>query len=161
MTDDEKYNDSTSGKENDKLNDDNDILKKIRDRLAEATKEETRRAKARNVFYEKARISYEGALMSWIRTAISLISLGFTIYEFFKEYQAEDERPHLLTSRGVGLFMIAFGFISLLFAHIQHHMAFKRLRESSPGIRRSFASVFSAVILLFALLIFLAVLFRQ
>ena len=33
---------------------------------------------------ERVRASYEQTLMSWIRTATSLITFGFSIYKFFQ-----------------------------------------------------------------------------
>jgi putative membrane protein len=159
MTNDEYPDEMVPGMD-DAEQEENDILKVIRDKIAEASRLENNKSKTPGFFYEKARLAYEGALMSWIRTAISLISFGFTIYEFFKANQNENA-GHLLTPRLVALAMILIGFISLLFAHIQHLTAYKKLRERCPALSRSLSSVFSSLILLFALLLSLAVIFRQ
>ncbi|MBO9203893.1 MULTISPECIES: YidH family protein [Niastella] len=111
--------------------------------------------------FERTALSYERTLMSWIRTAISLISFGFTIYKFFEEVYKGDEHPRLLSPRKVGMIMILFGFIGLLFAQFQHHIAYKRLKEEYPQIQRSLSSVLGILILMFGLILFLAAAFRQ
>jgi putative membrane protein len=111
--------------------------------------------------YQRTALSYERTLMSWVRTATSLITFGFTIYKFFEEVQKESPHPRLITPRMVGLLMIAFGFIGLLFAQVQHHMAYKQLRERYPDIQKSLTSVLGALTLAFGLLLFFATLFRQ
>jgi len=35
--------------------------------------------------FERTRASFEQTLMSWIRTATSLITFGFSIYKFFEQ----------------------------------------------------------------------------
>ncbi|OQP49684.1 hypothetical protein A4D02_29130 [Niastella koreensis] len=111
--------------------------------------------------FQRTALSYERTLMSWIRTAISLISFGFTIYKFFEEFNKGNPSGHLFSPRRVGMIMMLFGFIGLLFAQIQHDIAYKRLKAEYPQIQRSLSSVLSVLILLFGLILFLAALYRQ
>lgn len=111
--------------------------------------------------YQRTALSYERTLMSWIRTAISLISFGFTIYKFFDEVYKGNSHAHLLSPRRVGMLMILFGFTGLLFAQLQHNIAYKRLKAEYPQIQQSLSSVLSVLILIFGLILFLAALFRQ
>ncbi len=111
--------------------------------------------------YERTALSYERTLMSWIRTSMSLITFGFSIYKFFEEVQKESGQERMITPRMVGLIMILFGFLGLLFAQIQHHIAYKKLKNDYPEIQRSLSSVLSIIILVFGLVLFLAALFRQ
>jgi putative membrane protein len=111
--------------------------------------------------FQRTALSYERTLMSWVRTAISLISFGFTIYKFFEEVYKGEVHTRLLSPRKVGMIMMLFGFIGLLFAQIQHNIAYKRLRAEYPQIQQSLSSVLSVLILLFGLILFLAALFRQ
>jgi putative membrane protein len=128
----------------------------------ELSEERTEKSDKRTeLSYERTALSYERTLMAWIRTATSLITFGFTIYKFFQEVQKEDSRPHIFTPRIVGLLMISFGFIGLLFAQIQHNTAYKKLRAEYPDIQRSLSSVLGALILAFGLILFFATLFRQ
>src|SRR4030095_1524065 len=112
--------------------------------------------------FERTTLAYERTLMAWIRTATSLISFGFTIYKFFQELtKVEEVTPRLFTPRIVGMIMIAFGFLGLLFAEIQHLAAIKRLQKSYPEMPRSRSSVLAFLILIFGFILFLAALLRQ
>jgi putative membrane protein len=111
--------------------------------------------------FQRTALSYERTLMSWIRTSTSMITFGFTIYKFFEEVQKTGHPARFFTPRMVGMCMIAFGFLGLLLAQIQHHKAYKLLREDYPAIQKSLSSVLSSLILVFGLLLFFAVLFRQ
>ena len=111
---------------------------------------------------ERTMLAHERTLMAWVRTAVSLISFGFTIYKFFSEMNKNDNsRETILTPRIVGMVMIAFGFLGLLLAQIQHSIAMKKLKRSYNGMQRSVSSVLSILILVFGLFTFLAALFRQ
>lgn len=112
--------------------------------------------------YQRTALSYERTLMSWVRTATSLISFGFTIYKFFEEFQKGNTPSNrILSPRILGMVMIAFGFVGLLFAQIQHHIAYKKLKQNYPEIQRSLSSMLSILILVFGLILFLGALFRQ
>ena len=112
--------------------------------------------------FERTALAYERTLMAWIRTAISLISFGFTIYKFFEEWrQTEQPVQTIFTPRIVGMVLILFGLLGLLFASIQHFTALKKLRKDYPNIQRSLSSVLGILILMFGLALFLAALFRQ
>jgi len=112
--------------------------------------------------FERTMLAYERTLMAWVRTAVSLISFGFTLYKFFEEWR-KNEQPvqSLFTPRIVGMIMILFGLLGLLFAQIQHYRAVKRLRIDYPKVQRSLSSVLAILILMFGLALFLGALFRQ
>ena len=112
--------------------------------------------------FERTMLAYERTLMAWVRTAVSLISFGFTLYKFFEEWR-KNEQPvqSLFTPRIVGMIMILFGLLGLLFAQIQHYRAVKRLRIDYPKVQRSLSSILAILILVFGLALFLAALFRQ
>jgi putative membrane protein len=112
--------------------------------------------------FERTALAYERTLMAWIRTAISLISFGFTIYKFFQEWRRTEQPVQtIFTPRIVGMIMILFGLIGLLFASIQHYTAIKKLKKDFPNIQRSLSPVLAILILMFGLALFLATLFRQ
>lgn len=111
--------------------------------------------------FQRTVLANERTLMAWIRTAISLISFGFTIYKFFEEMSKVDQGQKIFSPRVVGMTMIAFGFVALLFAQLQHNAALKNLRKEYPKVQRSLSSMLSALILVFGLVLFLAALFRQ
>ena len=112
--------------------------------------------------FERTALAYERTLMAWIRTAISLISFGFTIYKFFQEWRRTEQPVQtIFTPRIVGMIMILFGLIGLLFASVQHYTAIKKLKKAYPNIQRSLSSVLAILILMFGLALFLATLLRQ
>ena len=112
--------------------------------------------------FERTMLAYERTLMAWIRTAISLISFGFTIYKFFQEWRrTEQPVQSLFTPRIVGMIMILFGLIGLLFAEIQHISALKKLKKDYPAVQKSPSSLLAVLILMFGLALFLGALFRQ
>ncbi len=112
--------------------------------------------------YQRTALSYERTLMSWVRTATSMISFGFTIYKFFEEFQKDNTQSNrLLSPRILGMIMIAFGFLGLLLAQIQHHIAYKKLKQDYPEIQRSLSSILSILMLVIGLILFLGALFRQ
>jgi len=88
---------------------------------------------------------YERMLISWVRTSLSLISFGFTIYKFFQLEMGSSPRPgQIMGPRGFGLTLICIGLVSLLLAVIQNRkslqaltgrrfpMSMVRLRSSFP-----------------------------
>ena len=111
--------------------------------------------------FERTMLSHERTLMSWIRTATSMITFGFTIYKFFDEMSAEGGAQTFLTPRVVGMTMISLGFLGLLLAQIQHHTAIKRLKKIHPDVQWSVSSLLAVLILIFGLIMFMGVLFRQ
>ena len=72
----------------------------------------------------RTRMSTERTLMSWNRTSLSLISFGFTIYQFFRQFQestmgAAAVRPE--APRNLGLSLMALGTLGTLVALWQYH----------------------------------------
>ena len=68
--------------------------------------------------------------MAWVRTAVSMISFGFTIYKFF-QLELQDRRPMehaVLGPRGFAVIMIAIGVLALLVATLQHRGSMRMLR---------------------------------
>jgi putative membrane protein len=108
----------------------------------------------------------ERTLMAWIRTAISMIGFGFTIYKFF-QYQTEEElrvvaaHPRRAEApRNLGLTLVALGTSALAAAAWQHlHL----LREIGAPKRHvwSISFVVAIAVVLIGLLTFYGVLLRQ
>ena len=109
--------------------------------------------------FERTVLAENRTLMAWVRTAISLISFGFTIYKFFHE--AVETNSRLLTPRIVGMVMIIFGLLSLVWGLMDHKLIMKKLKQNYLGVTRSKTTILALMILLFGLVLFLAALFRQ
>lgn len=101
--------------------------------------------------------------MAWVRTAVSLISFGFTIYKFF-EYlkdKGESHERRIFGPRQFAMTMIAIGLASLVLATIQHRRDLVRMRKHYPEVPYSLATIVAALVGLLGVISFLAVIFNQ
>jgi len=79
-------------------------------------------ANTRNSF-QRTILSEERTLMSWIRTATSLITFGFSIYKFFQLELGSPVRPRthqVIGAREFAMIMIAIGVCALVIATVQN-----------------------------------------
>ena len=84
---------------------------------------------------ERTRMAADRTLMGWIRTALSMIGFGFTIYKFLESFQSKEVgsqivRPH--SPRVVGFTLISIGLFSLVIACLQHWNYVKKLKADHP-----------------------------
>jgi putative membrane protein len=111
--------------------------------------------------YERTRLAHERTFMAWIRTSISLISFGFTIYKVFQSLADEGvlhSKMRILSPRVIGVTMIMLGLIALAVAMFDNHRYLQELQKHST-VRRSFASIMAGVILVLGILSILAAVF--
>ena len=119
----------------------------------------------------RTRLSVERTLMSWVRTAVSLIGFGFAIVQFFERLdQMPGARPAYTPEapRYLGLALIGCGILALLISIWQYWWVVRYLRGGSfapvAGIEenRVQSPVIAVSILLvcIGLFAFFAVLFR-
>jgi len=112
--------------------------------------------------FERTILGEKRTLMAWIRTGISLISFGFTIYKFFQEASTKTGIAHrLLSPRKVGMIMIVLGQLALLWGLMDHNEMMKKLKKSYSGAEESRSKWLAMLVLLFGVVMFLGVLFRQ
>lgn len=100
----------------------------------------------------RTRLSVERTMMSWIRTAVSLIGFGFAIVQFFERLRA---MPGTSTTyfpeapKYLGLSLIACGIGALLISIWQYRWTVKYLRSGSfapvAGLREGMQSPVLAV----------------
>ena len=111
--------------------------------------------------YERTYLAQERTQNSWVRTALALISFGFTIAKFF-EYlnEKKGEAAPLLGAKTVGIMMIAAGLLALALSTAQHWQAMKILRARCPGLPRSLSSITAAFIALVGILALIGALLR-
>jgi putative membrane protein len=78
----------------------------------------------------RTRMSAERTLMSWMRTAVSMIGFGFTIVQFFQRFHdmaGVKEAAHPEAPRYLGLMLIAAGTGALVIALLQYRTLVKYL----------------------------------
>jgi len=82
----------------------------------------------------RTRMSVERTLMSWVRTAVSLIGFGFTIVQFFERFNqmpgvSPAHRPQ--APRQLGLTLIAIGVLVLIISTLQYRRTVLYLNSQS------------------------------
>jgi putative membrane protein len=112
---------------------------------------------------ERTRMAADRTLMGWIRTALSMIGFGFTIYKFLESIQAREAvsatmRQH--APRTVGLTLISVGLFSLVIACIQHWKYAKKLKSDEPYRTWDLAFVVAALIGLLGLAMLVSMILR-
>lgn len=105
------------------------------------------------------------SLMAWVRTGLSLISFGFTIYKFLdfsREQLIATGKPvsKISSPAVVGLIMIGMGILSLAFGILENWYAIRELRENFTTNRRRYAEMKAVMVIVFGLFIFLGIIFR-
>jgi inner membrane protein YidH len=78
-------------------------------------------------------LAADRTLMAWIRTTLSMISFGFTIYKFLQYLYESNKVTGGLSPQGprnLGLTLIVLGVTALLIACVQYWSEVKRLDSS-------------------------------
>jgi putative membrane protein len=78
---------------------------------------------SRNLGFERTRMSSDRTLMAWIRTCVSMISFGFSIYKFFiylRESGFISGTLHMYGPRNLGLALVVLGTLLMGFAAVEY-----------------------------------------
>jgi putative membrane protein len=109
----------------------------------------SRARKRPDLAIERNYLAAENTLMGWIRTALSMIGFGFTIYKFLESALSKESASQTLTQnspRTVGLTLICIGVFSLVIACLQHWRYVKRLSSDQPHRPFDLALVVAAMV---------------
>jgi putative membrane protein len=95
-------------------------------------------------------LSSEQTLMSWIRTALSLFTFGFSITQFFHFVEQQREGDQISSDpRRLGVALVSAGIVVLLFAMAEHVLRLRKMKEQGlPADSVSLLPIGSAVALL-------------
>ena len=112
--------------------------------------------------FERTRMASERTLMGWVRTSLSMISFGFTIYKFLQFLQLSEQLPIRVNGpRNFGLTLIGLGTAALIVACFQHRSMVKQLHySSSVGARWSLAMTVAVLLSILGLLALASILTR-
>ena len=111
---------------------------------------------------DRTRLAAERTLMAWVRTALSMISFGFTIYKFLQVLQGQSTLPVLRPQapRDVGLTLIGIGTFAVLIACVQHWKYIKKLRPDQPYRPWDLTFIVACLITFLGLLVFVSIILR-
>jgi len=107
---------------------------------------------ATNLAMDRNYMAAERTLMAWIRTALSMISFGFTIGKLGQVISSVEVKSLVLGhTRMIGVesiayFLVILGTVALLMATIQHRVRMHQLYEM--GLRRQVSTSFVVASLL-------------
>ena len=111
---------------------------------------------------ERTHIADEQSMMTWIRTSITLITFGFTIYKFFQlELPSRAEKSRLVGPREFALTLVALGLIWLVMGTLDHRRWQRLLKQQWSDASRSLAVWLAAMISILGTTAFLLMIFRQ
>ena len=73
------------------------------------------------------------SLMAWIRTALSMISFGFTIYKLLESFQEKGGNlPREHSPLVIGLFLTGLGTVSMVMGTVEYWERLNTLRKIHP-----------------------------
>lgn len=110
---------------------------------------------------ERTIMAADRSLMAWVRTALSMISFGFTIYKVIEGLQ--HEAVHTIKAempRDMGLFLTGLGTVAMVMGTIEYWLRLKHLRENSRLRIMQPSLVMALVMSVAGLFIFAGIAFR-
>ena len=69
-------------------------------------------------------------LMAWMRTSLSMLSFGFTIYKFLDTMAQQGQLQRSHSPQMVGLFLAALGTVTIIFGTISYWVTLKDLQRA-------------------------------
>lgn len=68
-------------------------------------------------------------MMAWIRTALSMLSFGFTIYKFLQTIASQGTMEHADSPQQIGLFLTGMGVAAIVLGTISYWMTLRDLER--------------------------------
>jgi len=109
---------------------------------------------------ERVRLAYERTLVAWLRMALLLIAIGFTVYKAF-QYGAPAAGSEDLGPREFGMLMIGSGLATLVLGLLDQRRNLRRLRQQYGPMPYSSAGIAAGLIGLLGVVGLLAAILRQ
>jgi len=105
---------------------------------------------------DRTRFAAERSLMAWVRTSLSMITFGFTIYKFLQyiRQQSPVPLPRPNGPRNLGLVLIGIGTFALIVACTQHWNYVRKLSTVQPSKPWDLTLIVATLLTLLGLLMF-------
>jgi len=108
----------------------------------------------------RTRLAIERTMMAWVRTAVSLISFGFSVYKFFDLSEKQVGPTGIIGPRRFAMLMIGTGLFALAAAVTQHWREKGAIRKA--GDRRfSLATVVAGLVAVLGVMALITVILRD
>jgi putative membrane protein len=110
---------------------------------------------------ERTLMAADRSVMAWLRTALSMISFGFTIYKLLEGFQhegitlARSDMP-----RNMGLFLTGLGTASMVMGTIEYYARLQGLRKAKRFRLLQPSLVMALIMSMAGLFIFVGIAFR-
>ena len=108
--------------------------------------------------FERTRLAQDRTMLAWVRTATSLITFGFSIYNFLGKQN--DGGRRWIGPSGIAIVMISIGLVALLLATLQHRTDRRQLQYLVPGIPYSSAAALAGLIAILGFFALISVVLR-
>ena len=80
---------------------------------------------------DRTLMAADRSLMAWVRTSLSMISFGFTIYKVIEAFQQQGGQVHSANmARNVGLFLTGLGTVAAVTGTLEYWYRLKALRQA-------------------------------
>lgn len=114
-----------------------------------AAKKEAKKEGKKQIQLERTRTAFERLQLAWIRTSLTMLTIGVGSYEYFYNRLEKGQAPllNIISGRELGLFLIVTAFSMLLLATIQHSKNMVSLKKQYKEMRFSVALVLSYLLL--------------
>ncbi len=115
--------------------------------------QQPRKNAKKQIQLERNRTAFERLQLAWLRTSLTLLTVGVGAYEYFYNRLEAGKAPLLknITGRELGMILIFTSFIMLLLATLQHLKSMSRLKEYYPQMSYSVATLLSFILLALSL----------
>lgn len=112
---------------------------------------------------ERNRMAAERTLMAWVRTALSMISFGFTIYKFLQVIDEQSTLPVLRPNapQNVGLTLTGLGTFVVVISAIQHWNYVRNIRTDQPYKPWDLSFIVACLIAILGALLFGSIIIRS
>jgi putative membrane protein len=102
--------------------------------------------KATRLAYDRTWLSYERTMQAWVRTAISLITFGFSVFKLAEIVDPNKRDPLLAGPHEFGIALVCIGFFALVIATIEYRRNIAQIRAEYGQSPRSLSILFAAVV---------------